>query len=198
MQQPSVPMQTPGSQARPFATPPLQTGNAPPSYSRPEHPLQRAAPPNGQPTLQRPLPPQQQRNDSLPLQQSQKPSKSFLSRGKSVLPQSKLSKPQQSEERRTLLAPHNQRTLPVPFLLESGPERDDFFHYPGPKVKRIGRARMIADGKYIRGDGSFCNSRACMNCLGLALMAGISLAIFMGYPLYVSDSRLNLKFELAL
>lgn len=44
---------------------------------------------------------------------------------------------------------------------------------------------MIPDGKYIRGDGTFCNARAFANCLGLSLMAGLSLAVFMGYPLYV-------------
>lgn len=71
--------------------------------------------------------------------------------------------------------------LPIPFLLHSGPEKDDQLHNPGKPAKRRGPTRLIPDSTYIRGRvRCFSSCGVLLNFFALFFLAALSVFAFMG------------------
>jgi hypothetical protein len=75
------------------------------------------------------------------------------------------------------------RSLPLPHLFVNSREADDLFHSAGPRVLPRGAARLLEDGKYIRGHSVLVSCRGCVNLCALLFMILATLAIFLLWPL---------------
>lgn len=61
-----------------------------------------------------------------------------------------------------------------------GPEKDDAFHDPGPRLKGIGPDRRLADSKVLHGSWTLVSWRGLINVLGLVLILGAIVFFFAG------------------
>lgn len=77
-------------------------------------------------------------------------------------------------------------TLAQEQLINTDAEPDDNLHWPGEPEKRIGAARLVRDGPLIRQRGFQLTWRGMLNTLGLLVIFGALLAVFLGWPVATS------------